>query len=195
MNDALKDFLRTCITNTVSVLAGADGFLSDHRVAIPLPRELEELGDVLRRLGFGARVDDFVKAVNRAAGRAAPKAAGVLADAVLNMTIEDALGVLRGPDDSITAYFRRRTRDELFPVFLPVVRAALEEAGVSDLYRGLLALYGAVPGAVQVNFDLDAFMTAMVRDGFFVMLAEEERKIRRDPSARVADLLRRVFGS
>jgi len=189
MTDVLREVLRIGIANAVAAVAGEDGFLAHAHIAIPLPAELEDMGRVLRGLGFGAQVDEFVKALNRAAGRAAPKAAVVLADAALNMTIEDALSILRGPDDSITAHFRRRTRDELYPVFLPVVRAALEEAGVTELYRGLLALFNS-----PVSFDLDAFMTAMVLDGFFVLLAGEERKIRRDPSARVTELLKKAFG-
>jgi hypothetical protein len=191
----LKEALQVGTRKAVDLVSRTDGYFRNARIAIPLPQELKNMGDMLRRIGLGGKVDEFVQTMNRAAEQAAPKAVSIFVDAVSRMTLQDALGILRGADDAATAYFQRQTRSALYSIFLPPVTRVLDDTGVTSLYKTLIQTYNAVPGTPKVTFNLNAFVTDKALDGLFIMLADEEKKIRNNPAARVTDLLRRVFGS
>jgi hypothetical protein len=133
--------------------------------------------------------------MNRAAERAAPEAKPIFWDAIKQMSFADARQILDGPDDAATRYFQDKTSSRLQKIFKPITRKAMSEVGVTRYYQSLDAKIRTIPFADQMSFDLDQYVTHQALSGLFVMLAEEEKKIRRDPAARVTDLLKKVFAS
>jgi hypothetical protein len=148
----------------------------------------------LRGMGLGAEVDRFILSLNRAAEDAAKKAAPIFLDAVRAMTIADALGILRGADDAATQYLQRTSTERLHAEFLPVVKTCLAAAGVARHWSPLAKAYNGVPFVKPVNPDLEDYVTRRAIDGLFVLVAAEEKKIRKDPAAQVTPLLKKVFG-
>lgn len=190
----LKEALRVGAENAVRLTGRRDGYFGDARLRIPMPRELETLDRTLRRVGLGAEVDRFVLSMNRAAEAAAPEATRIFWDAAARMTIADARGILSGPDTAATDYFRSRTSAPLASAFRPIVDRALGQVGVTRQYQALVARYDRIPLAKPQAVDLDDYVTARALDGLFLVLGDEERKIRADPAARVTEILRDVFG-
>jgi hypothetical protein len=134
--------------------------------------------------------------MNRAAERAAPEAKALFIDSIKQMTVSDAKEILQGRDNEATLYFEDKTRGRLNELFKPIVNTAMSEVGVTRSYQELDAKVRSIPFAEKMSFDLDAYVTMTNKglDGLFFMVAEEERKIRQNPAARVTDLLKEVFG-
>jgi hypothetical protein len=131
--------------------------------------------------------------MNRAAERAAPRAKSIFWDAIRNMTFTDARQILDGQDDAATAYFQQKTATQLQEAFQPIVNQAMSEVGVTQAYQSVDRKIRTLPFTQSLSVDLDAYVTDRALEGLFLMLAEEEKKIRRDPAARVTDLLKKVF--
>ncbi len=191
----LKEALEVGTRNAVRAVARTDGYFKNPQIKIPLPENVRRFEDLLRATGFGAQVDAFELSMNRAAERAAPEASSIFWDAIKQMTFTDARAILDGPDDAATQYFREKTADRLQARFEPITHQAMSEVGVTRSYQALDAKIQAIPFAETMRFDLDQYVTAKALDGLFWMLAEEEKKIRRDPAARVTTLLQKVFGA
>jgi hypothetical protein len=149
---------------------------------------------LLRGAGFGQKVDIFELSMNRAAEQAAPEAKSIFWDAIKEMDIADARKILNGRDDEATLYFKDKTYQRLEQSFKPIVKNSMGEVGVTRAYQDLNEKVETIPFAGGLSFDLDQYVTEGALDGLFKMLAEEEKKIRSDPAARVTDLLRKVFG-
>lgn len=180
----------------VAELGREDGFLARPEVRIPLPGALESIGSGMRRFGLGGYVDTFETSLNRAAEQAVPEALELLLETVRSMSIDDAMGILEGPDDAATSYFRQRNEAQLEARFLPIVREATSQVGVTEAYKGMLAQAGMAAQLFDPNsVDIDRYVTGEAIDGLFLLLAREEQRIREDPVARSSELLRRVFGS
>ena len=180
----------------VAELGREDGFLARPEVRIPLPGALESIGSGMRRFGLGGYVDTFETSLNRAAEQAVPEALELLLETVRSMSIDDAMGILEGPDDAATRYFRQRNEAQLEARFLPIVREATSQVGVTEAYKGMLAQAGMAAQLFDPNsVDIDRYVTGEAIDGLFLLLAREEQRIREDPVARSSELLRRVFGS
>ena len=180
----------------VAELGREDGFLARPEVRIPLPGALESIGSGMRRFGLGGYVDTFETSLNRAAEQAVPEALELLLETVRSMSIDDAMGILEGPDDAATRYFRQRNEVQLEARFLPIVREATSQVGVTEAYKGMLAQAGMAAQLFDPNsVDIDRYVTGEAIDGLFLLLAREEQRIREDPVARSSELLRRVFGS
>ncbi|ROR35082.1 DUF4197 domain-containing protein [Inmirania thermothiophila] len=171
------------------------GFLDDPRIHVPLPERLEKAAALARRFGLGGQADAFEETLNRAAERAAAEAFPVLAEAVRGLTFEDVQAVWQGGETAATDYLRRTTRDALYARFLPVVRQAASEVGVTRAYQRLAGRPEIASYVAGSDLDLDHYVTEKALDGLFTLVAEEERRIRTDPVARSTDLLRRVFGA
>jgi hypothetical protein len=193
--DGLKEALRIGADLAVQRTSVEGGFLNDERIRIQLPDALRNMGRGLRLIGLGDRVDALDLAMNRAAESAAAEAKTVFWDAIRGMTVSDALGIVRGGDTAATQYFERTTRQPLARRFRPIVTEKMNEVGLARLYDDLAARYAALPLTSKPAFDLRNYVTDKALDGLFLVLGEEERKIRTDPAARVTPLLRRVFGS
>lgn len=191
----LKTALEKGSQAAVASLGRNDGFLGNPRVKIPLPASLERAESLLRRFGMGRYADELVVGMNRAAEAAVPEARALLADSIRRMTLQDAKGILNGGDTAATDYFRRTTREQLHARFLPIVERAtakVQLAQTYDQYAGAAASFGLLK---KEDADLDAYVTAKALDGLYLMIAEEERKIRKDPVGAGSAILRKVFGA
>lgn len=178
----------------VGQLGRLDGFLTNPRVHIHLPSQLQSLAKVLRAMGQQQRVEELETAMNRAAEAAAPEAKALLVSAVRNMSVEDARNVITGGDDSLTRFFAGKTRDPLGVKFLPIVTHATEKVGLAAKYNQL-AGKGASFGIVKAeNGNIQRYVTERALDGLFLMISDEEKKIRENPVATGSAILTKVFG-
>jgi len=179
----------------VQRLGVENGFFTDEKVKIPLPDSLKKVEGLMRSVGMGRQADELVLRMNRAAEAAVPQARALLVEAVKKMTLEDAKGILTGGDDGATQYFRRATAEPLAQRFQPIVKKAMEKVRLAEKYNEF-AETGARFGLVK-NEDakLENYITRRALDGLYLVIAEEERKIRRDPVGEASGIIRRVFGA
>jgi hypothetical protein len=191
----LKAALERGAAAAVSQLGKSDGFLGDPRVRIPLPAGLESAAKLLKGTGQGAKVDQLITAMNRAAEAAVPEARPLLSEAVKNMTIGDARKILSGGDTSVTTFFAEKTREPLFGRFLPIVSRATEQVSLADKYNAVAGKAAGLGLLKKQDANLQQYVTGKTLDGLFLMIGEEEKKIRKDPIGTGSSLLRKVFGS
>ena len=193
--DGLKEALQIGTGNAVQVVSKVDGYYKNPKIRIPLPDSVQKTEKILRAAGYGSKIDEFELSMNRAAERAAPQAKGLFLDAIKQMTFTDAKKILNGRENEATLYFKDKTSPRLREVSKPIVHQAMGEVGVTKSYQDLDKSARSVPFAGSFTFDLDQYVTDKALDGLFLMVAEEEKKIRQDPVARTTDLLKKVFGS
>ncbi len=192
----LKEALTKGIDFAVDSLGVEDGFWKNEDVKIPMPKGLKNIARVARFAGYDDRVDEFELAMNRAAEKAVPVAKDVFLDSLRQMTFDDARKILfSGEDDSATQFFRRTTEDTLRGKFRPIVEEFTEETGVTASYKRMVEKAGWMArfAGKEAN-DLDGYVTDKALDGLFYMVAQEEKKIRKDPLGRTSKILRDVFG-
>lgn len=192
--EGLKEALQIGTGNAVGLVSALDGYYKNPKIKIPLPESVEKVEKILRKVGFGSKVDDFEMSMNRAAERAAPEAKALFMDTIKQMSFDDARKILNGDDNAATLYFKDKTWDRLFDKFKPIVNSAMSEVGVTRYYQDLDRKVRSIPFADRMSFDLDKYVTDSALDGLFYMVAQEEKKIRQNPAARVTDLLKEVFG-
>ena len=190
----LKEALAKGTTKAVNTLGKNDGYFADKAVKILLPESLQKLETPLRLAGQGQLIDDLVLAMNRAAEKAVPQAANILGDAVRNMSVSDAHGILAGPDDSATKYFRKSSGDKITEMMKPIIAKSTESVGVAKAYKKLTANPLASAAAQNYGLDLDTYVNTKAQDGLFYMIAKEEKDIRTNPVSRTTDILKKVFG-
>jgi hypothetical protein len=181
--------------SAVNLLGRTDGFLGNPQVRIPLPEWLEKSAGLLRAAGQGHRVDELETAMNRAAEAAVPEAKALLVNAVRKMSVSDAKGILTGGDTSVTQFFADKTREPLGVRFLPIVTRATEKVSLAGKYNrvaGKAALFGLVKAE---HANIEQYVTGKALDGLYLMIGEEEKKIRQDPVGTGSAILRRVFGA
>jgi Protein of unknown function (DUF4197) len=188
----LKEALQVSTRNAVAVTGKRDGFLKNAAIKILLPPKLQTVGKGLRMFGMGGRVDELEVGMNRAAEQATPEAKQIFIAAVRNMSFDDARKILTGGDTAATEYFKRASSNDLTAAFTPIVVRSMERVGVVQQYDRVLAAPGGSTLAGQ--FDLNKYVVAKTLDGLFLMLGEEEKKIRQDPAAQTTTLLKEVFG-
>jgi hypothetical protein len=199
----LKEALGKGVQHAVTSLGHDGGFLTNLNVKIPIPAKLQSVEKTLRFLKQDKMADEFVATMNHAAEQAVPQAAGVFGDAIKGMSIQDAKNILTGSTNAATQYFRRTTETNLFTKFLPIVKGATDQAGVTSAYKRFMdkasqnnplgSLGESLLGAESV--DLDSYVTGKALDGLFTMVAQEEARIRENPVARTSELLQKVFGA
>lgn len=189
----LKEALQVGTENAVHSTGRLDGYFGNPRIKIPMPEKLQTMEKGLRAVGQGDQVDAFVLSMNRAAERAAPEAKAIFWDAIGEMSFRDAEKILNGSDTAATDYFRRKTTERLATAFRPIVSDAMNQVGVTRQYKELVGRAQGIPFLKLEEFDLDDYVVRKGLDGLFYVLGEEERKIHREPAARVTDLLREVF--
>lgn len=191
----LKEALDVGTKNAVNAVSKADGFYKNPKVKIPFPPEVKKVENTVRQAGMGAQADDFVKALNRAAEDAAKSATPIFADAIKNMTLADAKAVLKGSETAATDLMKSKTSSELSAKFRPIIQQSMQKTQVTKYWSPLAKKYNKIPMVQKVNPDLEKYVTDKAIEGLFKMIADEEIKIRKDPAARVSDLLKSVFGS
>jgi hypothetical protein len=194
IGEGLKEALKVGTENTVNLTGKTDGYFLNQAIKILMPEKLRTLEKGLRTVGYGTQIDEFVLSMNRAAERAAPFAKQIFWDAIGQMTFDDASKILSGPDTAATDYFKGKTTDKLTAAFKPVVDKSMNEVGVTRQYKELVGRYESIPFVKKETFDLDQYVVTRALDGLFHVLGDEEKKIRTNPSARVTDLLKEVFG-
>lgn len=188
----LKEALVVGSKNSTDKLSAADGFFKDAAVKVLMPAEAKKVEQKLRQLGMGQMVDDAILSMNRAAEEASKSAAPIFMDAVKKMTVQDGLSILKGADTAATGYLRKTTSPELFSSFHPVIDAALQKTGATKYWKDLFDTYNKFT-LKPINPDLAAYVTDKAMNGIFYYVAEEEKKIRTNPAARVNDILQKVF--
>jgi hypothetical protein len=180
--------------SAVGLLGRTDGFLGNPRVRIPLPEGLETVAKLMRTLGQQRKVDELVTAMNRAAEAAVPEAKTLLVQAVRQMSVEDAWGIVRGGETSATEFFERKTREPLGEKFLPIVTRATQRVSLAQKYDALAAKAAGFGLLKQEDASLERYVTGKALDGLFLMIGDEEKKIRQDPIGTGSAILRRIFG-
>lgn len=192
----LKEALGKGVTTAIKTLGKPNGFLLNPRVKIPLPKSLQKLEKGLRIAGQGKSVDAFVASMNNAAEKAVPVAIDVFVDAIKQMSFDDARKILfSGQKDSATQFFRRTSEETLRGKFRPIVEEFTEKTGVTQKYKTMVGKAGfAAQFLGKDATDLDGYVTQKALDGLFLLVADEEAKIRENPIGRTTALLKKVFG-
>lgn len=190
----LKEALSVGSQRAIEQIGQQDGFLKNPEIHIPLPPQVEQAGDLMRKFGMGQMADEFETSINRAAEKAAPEATQIMVDTIKNISIDDARKILNGPDDAATQYFKEHTSERLTSLFQPSIKDSLNQVGSTRYYNQLSEQIAAIPMVGQdLNVDLPDYVTKKALDGLFTMLAAEEQKIRENPTARTTELLKKVF--
>ena len=179
----------------VGLLGRTDGFLGNPKVRIPLPGYLEDAGKMLKALGQQKRVDELVTAMNRAAEAAVPEAKALLVSAVKSMSVEDGRKILTGGDNSVTDFFAGKTREPLGVKFLPIVTKATQKVSLAAKYNAVAGKAAGLGLVKQEDANVEQYVTGKALDGLYLMIGEEERKIRRDPVGTGSAILKKVFGA
>jgi hypothetical protein len=176
-------------------LGRPDGYLGDPQVRIPLPGKLGKAQKTLKALGLGPQADALVTAMNRAAEAAVPEARAVFAESIRKMTVQDAVGILTGPDDAATQYFRRTMSASLTQRFLPIVARATQQVDLAQRYDRVAGRAVKLGLVGRDEASLDAYVTQQALDGLFLKMAQEEAAIRANPLGQSSAILKKVFGA
>lgn len=194
--NGLKEALVIGTKKAVESASKDGGYLNNPQIRIPLPPRVQQAAGLMRQLGLNKMAEDFEQSINRAAEKAAPQATSIMVDAIKSMTIDDARNILNGENDATTRFFEEHTRDKLSGLFEPIIDTSLNEVGATRYYNQLDGKVSSVPVVGQnLNLNLSDYVTSQALDGLFVMIAQEEQKIRSNPVARTSELLQQVFGT
>jgi hypothetical protein len=194
-SSGLREALVAGTQYAVDSLGKTDGFFGNGKVKIPLPESAQKIEKLMRQFGMGKQADELVLTINRAAEAAMPEAKTLLVDAARKMSVQDAKTILTGGQDSATQYFKRTTSDQLRARFLPIVKKATAKVQLAqkyDEYAGKGAKFGLVK---KEDANLDTYVTQKALDGLFVMVAEQEAKVRQNPAEAASGILKKVFGA
>lgn len=193
---AIKEALSQGVTNAVLGLNKQDGFFGSEAYKILLPPEALKIENTLRSLGMNQLVDKAILQINRGAEDAVGYAKPIFADAIKNMTLQDAIGLVKNGDTSATHFFREKTTNKLIAAFTPVIKSSLDKTSATRYYGDMVKTYNDFPTTIKkLNPDLTGFVCLKATNALFDMVAREEQNIRRNPLARTTDLLKKVFGS
>ncbi len=191
----VKEALSKGADYAVASLGKNGGFLGNDKVKIPLPGYLQKADSALRMFGMGKQADQLVETMNHAAENAVAVAKPVLTDSIKKMSVQDAKGILTGGDDSVTQYFKRTSTDQLTAKFMPIVKTETQKLQLADQYNKLAGKAASAGLVDKKDADIDSYVTQKAMDGLFLMIAEEEKKLRANPVGAGSDLLKKVFGA
>lgn len=194
IGEGLKEALKVATGNSVASTGRLDGYFRNQAIKLLMPKKLKYLESGLRAVGYGPQVDEFVLGMNRAAEKAAPKAKAIFLDAIRDMTFSDVRNILTGGDTAATQFFKEKTSASLAREFRPIIEKSMSEVGATRQFRDLTAKYQNIPFANKQTFDIDGYVVDGALSGLFYVMGEEEKKIRKNPAARVTSILRDVFG-
>ena len=192
----IKEALAQGVTNAVLNLNKTDGFFGSEIYKMLLPPDAKKLESTLRRMGMSSQVDKAILSINRGAEDAVAFAKPIFIDAIKEMTLTDALNIVKGNKDAATQYFKQRTTEKLIAAFKPSVQSSLDKVDATKYYGDLVTKYNKLPTTFnKVNPDLTSFVVAKAVDALFDQVAKEEANIRANPAARATGILKKVFGS
>jgi sulfite reductase alpha subunit-like flavoprotein len=189
----LKEALQVGTERGTAKLSAVDGFFKDAAIKILMPTEAQNVEQKLRSIGFGKQVDNAILTMNRAAEDASKKATPIFINAIKQMSIQDAVGILKGGDFAATEYLKGKTTLNLTEAFKPVIEQSLAKVNATKYWNTVFTTYNAF-SSQKVNTDLTAYVTEKALSGIFHQVALEEQKIRKDPVAQTTDILKKVFG-
>ncbi len=192
----IKEALSMGIQAAVNTVSVKDGFYKNNAIKILLPDTLQKVDTMIRKVGGGQLSEVLVQKMNRAAETAAPQALDIFTQAIKDMEINDAMTILSGKENAATTYLEENTADSLKSSFYPIVKTTMEEIGAVKAYNDYMGKFESNPlmQMTGMNTDINQYVTEKTIDGLFLMVANEEKKIRQNPAARVTDLLKSVFG-
>ena len=179
----------------VSTLGKENGFLDNSKVKIPLPGYLQTAEKGLRMFGMGKQADELIDTMNHAAEKAVAQAGPILSDSIKKMSVQDAKGILTGGEDSVTQYFKRTSTDQLTAKFTPIVKDSTKKLQLAEQYNQFAGKAASSGLINKKDADIDGYVTQKAIDGLFVMIAEEEKKLRSNPLGAGSDLLKKEFGA
>ncbi|GEM_PF-198415 len=191
----VKDALLQGIRKGVGIVSVTDGFFKNPAIKIPLPKEAAVVESTLRKIGMGSKVDEAILSMNRGAEDAAKSATNIFVDAIKQMSITDALNIVKGNDNACTQYLQNKSTSNLKTAFSPIVAASLEKTQATKYWSEVMSTYNKVPFVKKVNPNLNEYVTEKAIEGLFKMVAQEEASIRSNPSMRTTDILKKVFGN
>ena len=194
----LKEALSVGIKNAVDSSAVLDGFLKNPEIRLPFPPDAMKVKEKALNLGMQGQVEKFETTLNRAAEEAVKEALPIFKNAILNMSIQDGFGILKGGNGAATKFLKDKTSDSLAVAFLPKVKNATSKVQLTSYWNPIITKYNAavaLTGGEKINPDLDAYVTQLAIQWLFKLVEKEENKIRKDPGARVTDLLMKVFSN
>lgn len=192
---AIREALDQGTGRGIGVLNVKDGFFGNAAYKLLLPPEAQRIENTLRNLGMGSMVDKAILSINRAAEDAVGYARPIFLDAIREMTIADAINIVKGPNNAATEYFRQRTTQKLIDAFTPVVKSSLEQFSATKYYGDVVNTYNAFPTTMnKLNPDLPSYVVGKAVNALFDQIAKEEANIRANPVARTTEILQKVFG-
>jgi hypothetical protein len=192
----IKEALSQGVTNAVLNLNKTDGFFGSEFYKMLLPEDAKKVEKTLRNMGMGNQVDKAILAINRGAEDAVGFAKPIFVNAIKEMTLTDALNIIKGPKDGATKYFREKTIQQLVTAFTPSVKSSLDKTDATKYYSDIITTYNRLPTTFKkVNPDLTSYVVGKAVDALFDQVAKEEANIRANPVARTTDILKKVFGS
>jgi hypothetical protein len=191
----LKEALKVGTNNSGDAASKVDGFYKNPKIFIPFPPDAQKMKDRVIEMGMKDQVDKFEMNLNRAAEEAAKKAAPVFVNAITSMTVSDGFSILKGANNAATQYLKDKTSADLIKQFRPIVDEAINKVELTKSWTPIVTTYNKIPFVEKQNPDLGDYVTKKAIDGLFLLIADEELKIRKDPAAQVTDILKKVFGS
>ena len=197
-NDAVSGIKEALVKGTgesVKIVSKLDGYFANPQIKIPFPENARDIESKLRAIGLGKKVDEVILSLNRAAEDAARSAEPIFVAAIKNMSISEAIKIVRGTNDAATQYLAKTTTPELRSKFRPVITSSLDKVDATRLWADVVNTYNQIPFVTKQNPDLPGYVTGKAIDGLFFMIAKEELKIRQNPVARTTEILKKVFGN
>lgn len=194
IGEGLREALKVGTERVVGQLGQADGFNADPDIHIPLPDSLQKVQKALQTVGMSDLADDLELRLNRAAEAATPQAKQIFWDAISDMSVQDAEGILNGPEDAATRYFQDKMNAPLSQAMRPVIDDSLAEVGAIAAYDNMMGEYRSLPLMPDAKADLTDYALGQALDGIFTYVAREEAAIRSDPAKRTTEVLQKVFG-
>ncbi len=194
----LKEALNVGIKNSVNLTSVTDGFLKNNDIRLPFPPDAQKVKDKAIEWKLDGQVEKFETTLNRAAEEATKEALPIFKDAILNMSVQDGFAILNGGDGAATKFLKDQTTSKLVTAFTPKVKEATSKVKLTEYWSPIINKYNSamtLTGGQKLNPDLDAYITQKAIEGLFYMVEKEENKIRKDPAARITDILVKVFGS
>jgi hypothetical protein len=194
----LKEALNVGIKNSVNLTSVTDGFLGNAAIRLPFPEDALKVKQKALDWGLSGQVDKFETTLNRAAEEATKEALPIFVDAITNMSISDGFTILNGGDGAASKFLKDQTTAKLVAAFSPKVEAAIAKVKLTEYWNPIITKYNSamtLTGGEKLNPDLNKYVTEKAIAGLFLMVEQEENKIRKDPMARVSDILQKVFGS
>ncbi len=194
----LKEALTVGITNSVNVASLTDGFLKNSNIRLPFPQDAIKVKEKAMEWGLGGQVEKFETTLNRAAEDATKAALPIFKQAIMNMSIQDGFAILNGGEGSATRFLKNATTSQLVAAFAPRVQESISKVKLTEYWNPIINKYNsamALTGGQKMNPDLNAYVTERAIAGLFKLVEQEENKIRKDPAARVTEILQKVFGS